>query len=56
MILDKILHRKPPLGVLRRILALKARRDGKLIGSLTMSMRLASGHSTPLTLPDRGAH
>ena len=56
MILDKTLHRKPPLGVLRRILDLKARRDGKLMGSLTMNMRLASGHSTPLTLSGRGTH
>jgi hypothetical protein len=56
MILDKTLHRKPPLGVLRRILDLKARRDGKLMGSLTVSMRLASGHFTPLILPGRGAH
>ncbi|MCL1916688.1 MAG: hypothetical protein FWG17_08315 [Desulfovibrionaceae bacterium] len=50
MILNKKLHRKPPLGVLRRVLDLKARRDGKLMGSLTMSMRLASGYPTPLTL------
>ena len=56
MIPDKTLHRKPPLGVLRRILDLKARRAGKLTGSLTMSMRLASGHSMPLTLPGKGTH
>ena len=56
MIPDKTLQRKPPLGVLRRIHDFKARRDGKLLGSLTMSMRLASGHSTPLTLSGRGAH
>ena len=50
MIPDKTLHKKQSLGVLRRIRDLKARRDGKLMGSLTMSMRLASGHPTPLTL------
>ena len=56
MILDKTLHRKPPLGVLRRILDLKARRDGKLMGSLTMSMRFVSGHPTLLTLLGRRAY
>jgi hypothetical protein len=50
MISGKILQKKQSLGILRRILALKARRDGKLMGSLTMNMRLASGHPTPLTL------